>query len=103
MWSQDNILVLTAAKSAEKGGGVNAVLGLMQDMIMFMGKVEATAEAQDLAENKQKLEGLYKNLADSYAVLLGIARGGVQSMKQSVQAKPEQPQLSDPNRIEQLP
>ena len=101
-WSQDNILILTAAKAPAKGGGINAILGLLQDMIAFMDKVATTAESQDLGDNKQKLEKLHQQLAESYGSLLEMAKGGVKSIRQPVQQN-EQPVMMGNNTIEQLP
>lgn len=101
-WSQDNILILTAAKNQKESGGVNAILGLLQDMIAFMGKVQTTAEAQDISENKQKLEDLHNNLVESYGSLVEIAKTGVQSIRQPVKSQ-EQPIMMNDNTIQQIP
>jgi hypothetical protein len=100
-FSQDNQLIVEAA-SAKKGGGVNAVLGLLQEMISFQEKVANAADAQDLAENKQKLEEFQSNLGQMYESLLEMARGGVRSMRQ----EPEQegsPVMMGDNSIQQIP
>lgn len=102
-WSQDNILVIKEAKAPQKGGGVSAILGLMQDLLAFKEKVGATADAQEMAEIKSKLEQLGSNLDSAYETLIGIAKGGVQSIRQPEEgrmAESHQPELSDPNRIE---
>jgi hypothetical protein len=91
-WSQDNILVLTAATVGKKGNGINAVIGLLQDLLAFQDKVNGAIEAQDLGDNKQKLEKFQQNLGDMYGQLLDMAKGGVRSVRQT--AKPEESQES---------
>ena len=102
MWSQDNILIVQAATNAKKGGGVNAVLGLLQDMLAFQEKVAGAAEAQDLTENKQKLEEFHANLGKMYESLLEMARGGVRSIRQEPEQQ-QMPHMMNTNQIEQLP
>jgi len=102
-WSQDNILVLTAAASAKKGNGVNAILSLLQDLITFQDKVVSTAEAQDLGENKQKLEEFQERLGEMYESLLGMAKGGVRSIRQDPQIGQEKPPMMNDNTIHKIP
>lgn len=105
-WSQDNILVTSSAK-ASKGNGVNAVLGLLQDLIKFQDRVDSTIESQDIAENKQKLEQFQSRLNESYNSLLEMAKGGVQSVRRdSIEKEPDRqknPIMVNDNTIQQLP
>ena len=89
MWSDDNILVFAA--TAKKGGGINAVLSLLQDLVAFQEKLSVAIEAQDLGENKQKLEQFQERLSEMYESLIDLARGGMQAMRQAPQAE-EQPE-----------
>jgi hypothetical protein len=100
-WSQDNILVL--AGTAKKGGGVNAVLSLLQDLIAFQDKVGSTIDAQDLGENKQKLEEFQTRLGEMYESLLDMARGGVRSIRQEPKVGDENPIMMNDNTIQQIP
>ena len=103
MWSSDNILMVNAA-SSKKGGGVNAILSLLQEMIVFQEKVRTAMEAQDIAENKQKLEDFHNKLGGMYESLLDMARGGVQSIRQKQDVEDDNSiMLNDPNQIQQLP
>lgn len=101
-WSSDNILVLTAASTHKKGGGVHAVLSLLQDIIAFQDKVTAAVDAQDLGENKQKLEEFQQRLGEMYESLLEMAKGGVQSFRQPSPVEKNPVMLND-NTIQQLP
>ena len=103
MWSSDNILVVNAA-SSKKGGGVNAILSLLQEMIVFQDKVGTAIDAQDLSENKQKLEEFHNRLGEMYESLLDMARGGVQSIRRNPEMEEEsQIELSNNSQIQQLP
>ena len=48
-----NTDILTADK--KKGDGINAILGLMKDIRDFSDKIEVCAEAQAMADNKNKI------------------------------------------------
>ena len=115
-WSNDNILQVSAA--VKKGGGVHAILALLQDVIAFQDKVGATIEAQDMAENKKKLEDFSTRIGEMYESLLEMAKGGVRSIRQNPEEgdmeeesmhgrsmRDEKPDftLSDPNVIQELP
>ena len=100
MWSSDNVLVIEAAQQ-KKGGGVHAVLSLLQDLMAFQDKVSAATEAQDLGENKQTLQQFSQSLSQMYSSLLDMAKGGVQAVRQPEVTSP--PVLVDDNAIQELP
>lgn len=85
-FSKDNILILAAdeGKKAKKGEGVNAILGLCQELNRFIDKIEACAEAQDITENKQKVEALGEELTKHYEGLIDIAKGGIRSIRKDI-------------------
>jgi len=102
MWSNDMILVQAA--TVKKGGGVNAILSLLQDLIAFQDKVGAAIEAQDMEENKTKLSDYETKLGEMYESLLDMARGGVRAIRQD--AAPENTQdipMMNDNTIQELP
>ena len=111
MWSDDNVLVTAGTKKT--GNGVNAVLSLLQDLIAFQEKVGATVEAQDISENKDRLEDFHEKLGEMYTSLLEMAKGGVQSIRQPVsemEGMEEEPRdmskdplMMNDNTIQQLP
>ena len=103
LWSSDNILYTTAATKVQKGGGVNAILGLLQDLLAFQDKVSGTAEAQDMNENRQKLENFQSNLGKMYEELLEMARGGVRSIRQDPEQETKHPIMMNDNTIQQIP
>jgi len=101
-FSDNNILTLTAASNGKKGGGVNAVLSLLQELIAFQDKVSSAVEAQDLGDNKRKLEEFQSRLDEMYGSLLEMAKGGVRSFRQ--EQKPEKPAFTmNDNTIQRLP
>lgn len=82
-FSKDNILILAAddAKKSKKGDGINAVLGLLQELRNFMDKIQACADAQDITENRQKVEAIATELDKHYEELLELAKGGIKSIR----------------------
>lgn len=104
-WSQDNILILTAA-TTKKGNGINSIIGLLQDTIAFQDKIGAAVEAQDLGDNKKKLEDFHQKLGEMYNSLLEMAKGGVRSIRQDPQEMApggEAPFTMNDNSIQQIP
>ncbi len=109
MWSQDNVLVLgpetglkVAGAVGKKGGGVQSILSLLQDLIVFQEKVTNTIEIQDIGEYKQKLEAFHQRLGEMYTSLLDMAKSGVQAIKQQEAIQQESP-LVDDSAIQQMP
>ena len=81
----------------------NAVLSLLQDLLVFQDKVGNAAEAQDLGENKQKLEDFQEKLNGMYESLLEMARGGVKAIRQEEPESEKPPFMMNDNTIEKLP
>ena len=108
-WSQDNILVITAAdkgKKDEKGGGTFAVLALLQDILSFNAKLKSAIEAQDIAQNKQKLMEFQKRIEEMYVSILDLAKAGVESIRQEGQEEQidgSRPPVLQENTIEKIP
>lgn len=75
-FSKDNILVLAAddGKKAKKGGGINAILALLQEFNYLFDKIDSCAEAQDITENKQKVEQVGEELVKQFETLLGMVK-----------------------------
>lgn len=99
-FSDDNVLITTAA--SKKGGGTNAVLGLLQDLIAFQDKVASASDAQDISENKEKLENYQSRLDEMYTDLLEMAKGGVRSIRKEKEMEKTPIMLND-NTIQSLP
>lgn len=79
VFSSDNILVTASDKKRKKGGGINEILRLMGELLDFQEKIEACSEAQDLSENKQKLDELNDKLSEGYQGLVDVVSGGMRS------------------------
>ena len=78
----NNMIVLGSDKKNKKGDGISAVLGLMQDMRDFQDKVVDCMEAQSLESHKQKIAAFDREIDKMYDVLLGIAEGGIRSIRE---------------------
>lgn len=100
-FSDNNVLVATA--SGNKKSGVNAILSLLQDLIAFQDKVGNAVEAQEISENKKKLEDFQDRLGEMYDCLLDMAKGGVRSVRQVSPQKDQSPVMLNDNTIEKLP
>lgn len=104
VWSQDNIINITAA-SHKKGTGINSILSLLQDLLSFKEKLCSTIEAQDISENKSKLENFSERLDEMYTSLLDMAKGGIKGVREPVQDREESdtPFMMNDNTIQKLP
>jgi 2C-methyl-D-erythritol 2,4-cyclodiphosphate synthase len=85
---KDNLIIRTAAddvekKKGKKGDGINSAISLLQELRVFQEKVEATIEAQDITENKQKIAKYAQSLEELYSALIEIASSGVKNMRQN--------------------
>ena len=81
VFSADNIIITASDKKKRKGGGVNEILRLMGELIDFQEKVETCIEAQDISNNKDKLEELDPHLDNMYQSLVDIVSGGVSAVR----------------------
>lgn len=82
MRSDFNELILTAEKSKKKGTSLSAVLKLIQDLTDFEEKIQDCVDSQEMAENKQQIESFLGEIDKMYKVLLGMAEGSIQSLRQ---------------------
>jgi hypothetical protein len=88
-----NELILTAEKSKKKGGSLGAVFKLIQDLTEFEEKIQECCDSQEMTENKEKIEAFLMDIDKMYEVLLGIAKGGISSIRNERRRKdmfPEQ-------------
>lgn len=105
--SQFNELIVLAKeeKSKKKGGSMAAVLKLIQDLAEFEDSIQEAMDAQEMAENKGKIESFLKNIDGMYEVLFNIAKDGIQTMRSErsmpVQEEAEpvekSPDVNEPN------
>ena len=101
-FSSDKILIFAAdeeKKRSKKGDGINAILGLIQELRNFMEKVDAAAESQDIAENKTAVEAINNSLRENSKKLLDIVAGGLTSEVQAIRSK-EEPMDVEPVKVE---
>lgn len=75
-FSKDNILILAAddKKKKDKGGGMLAILELLKEFAGLVDKIQACAEAQDITENKQKVDEVRSRIEESFNDLLGLVK-----------------------------
>ena len=96
---KDGVIIRMAeedkSSKKRKGDGINAAIGLLQELRNFQEKVESCIEAQDISENKVKIQEHSQALEAMYKSLIEIASNGVRSMG----VKPEQ----SPEVIEEKP
>lgn len=81
--SQFNEIIVLAKeeKSKKKGGSMAAVLKLVQDLVEFEGNIQEAMDAQEMSENKTKIESFVQDIDKMYEVLLGMAKESIQAMR----------------------
>lgn len=77
--SKFNELIVLAEKekTKKKGGSLGSVFKLVQDLIDFEENIQEAIDAQEMSENKSKIESFLADIDKMYDVLLGIAREGI--------------------------
>jgi len=82
-FSENNILRTADSESrrGKKGDGINAILGLLQELRNVQDKIDACADAQDLTENKQAIEAISEAINEHSEKLLEIVSGGIRSIR----------------------
>ena len=99
-----NIIRLSSDDKKKKNGGINAVLALMRETLEFQEKVDLCMEEQQLEPNRQKIAEFDAMLDTMYDALLGIASGGVQSVRERTrQEKPVSDRVLNGPVIHSLP
>lgn len=98
--SQFNELIVLAKeeKSKKKGGSMAAILKLVQDLAEFESNIQEAMDAQEMAENKGKIEGFLNDIDKMYEVLLGMAKESIQAMRsqRSMPVQEEDAQMDAP-------
>jgi len=77
--SEFNELIVLAEKekTKKKGGSLGSVFKLVQDLIDFEENIQEAMDAQEMSENRAKIESFLADIDKMYDVLLGIAREGI--------------------------
>jgi hypothetical protein len=76
-----NELILTAADKKKKGGSLGSIFKLIQDLTDFEEKIQEAINAQEMAENRETIEGFLGAIDKMYESLLAIAKGGIHSLR----------------------
>ena len=76
-----NELIVLGEKVKKKGGSMAAVFKLIQELLEFEEKVEECAQAQEMSQNKQKIESFISDIDSFYDVLFEMARGGISDIR----------------------
>ena len=88
----NEMIILGEAKKDKKGDGVNAVLILMKDIRDFQDKIDTCLQAQTDPNNRAKIESFDRLIDKMYKDLLGIAEGGIKSVRRQrdmIESEPE--------------
>jgi hypothetical protein len=81
--SQFNEIIVLAEKekSKKKGGSMAAVLKLVQDLAEFEGSIQEAVDAQEMSENRSKIEAFLTDIDKMYEILLEMAKASIQAMR----------------------
>jgi hypothetical protein len=79
--NQFNELIVMAEKAKKKGGSMAAVFKLIQELLDFEEKIQECCNAQEMAENRQKIESFMGEIDKMYDVLFEMARGGISNIR----------------------
>lgn len=87
MTKLNNSMLVVSEK--KKGNGTGEVLNLMKEVMDFQGKIDAAAEAQTDPSQRAAIEGFSEDIASMYEKLLEMAKGGIRSVRRSVEKDTE--------------
>jgi len=79
--SQFNELILMAEKSKKKGGSMAAVFKLIEELLDFEDKIQECMNAQEITQNKQRIESFMSEIDKMYDELFQMARGGIANIR----------------------
>lgn len=81
--SQFNELIVLAEKekTKKKGGSMAAILKLTQDLVEFENNLQEAIDAQEMSENKQKIESFLADIDKMYEVLFNMAKSSIQALR----------------------
>ena len=101
--SQFNELVVLAEKNGKRkrGGSINAVLKLIQDLADFEESIQEAVDAQEMTQNKEKIEAFLTDIDKMYEVLFDIAKGGIQHMRSERSGRVVEDEVEETEPIEE--
>lgn len=76
-------IFVSADIKKKKGGSLGAVLKLIQDLAEFEEKIEEAASAQEMLENKEKINAFISQIDEMYSTLLQMAKLSINAIRQS--------------------
>ena len=87
----NELILLAETKKVKKGGGLAAVLKLIQDMTDFENSIQECMDAQDISDYKSKIQGFLGDIDKMHEVLFEMAKTGIQAMRTERSQIVEQP------------
>ena len=79
--SQFNELIVMAEKAKKKGGSMAAVFKLIQELLDFEEKIQECMNAQEMSENRRRIESFMGDIDKMYDNLFEMARGGISNIR----------------------
>ena len=76
-----NEMIILAKDNKKKGGSLAAIFKLIEELLEFEDKIVECAEAQEMGENKERIEALKTETGKMYDTLFEMAQGGVESYR----------------------
>ena len=76
-----DIFMKLSEKAKKKGGSLAAVFKLIQELAEFEEKIEECSNAQEISDNREKINAFISDLDSMYEVLFAMAKGGISSIR----------------------
>ena len=92
--THQNIIRVSEDKKAKKGEGIGSILVLMKELCEFQDKVDTCLQAQEIADIKAKIQQFDPMLDKMYQVLVDIAKGGMNAVRERNRGAEVQPQMA---------
>jgi hypothetical protein len=73
------------AADKKKGGSLGAIFKLIQELLEFEDKIVECCDAQEMGENKERIEALKAETGEMYSTLFEMAQGGVDSHRNKLE------------------
>jgi len=91
-----DIFMKISEKARKKGGSMAAVFKLIQELLEFEDKINECMNAQEMSQNKQRIELFLADIDKMYDSLFEMARGGISDIRnQRTQGGLDEPEQED--------
>jgi len=80
----NEIILVASEKGKKKGSSLEAIFKLIQSLLEFEDKIVECSEAQEMGENKERIEALKAETGEMYDTLFEMAKGGVDSYRTKI-------------------